>query len=78
MYIFFMEQEDITIITRITQLLETIDTEYRNTDYKQILQLSYNYLKTYCEHSFIDDYIDIDVECGKNITYCEKCLITKT
>ena len=34
-----MEQEDITIITRITQLLETVDTEYQNTDYKQILQL---------------------------------------
>jgi len=30
-----------------------------------------------CEHDFVDDYIDVDVERSEKITYCKKCSITK-
>lgn len=30
-----------------------------------------------CNHDFIDDYIDVDVERTEKITYCRKCHTTK-
>lgn len=32
--------------------------------------------KRKCNHSIVDDYIDIDTDKGQNITYCEKCFET--
>lgn len=30
-----------------------------------------------CEHEWVDDYIDIDLDKSMNITYCKKCETTK-
>ena len=43
---------------------------------KQNLSVSELYvvkLQNECEHQIVDDYIDTDVEDGKQIRYCEKC-----
>lgn len=30
-----------------------------------------------CDHDFVDDYIDVDVEKSQQITYCKKCNMTR-
>ena len=35
------------------------------------------YISDNCEHEWVDDYIDIDVEKSQQITYCYKCETNK-
>ena len=44
------------------------------TRYNNLLQLRSHQL--YCEHSFVEDLIDIDLERSKNIRYCSVCMFT--
>jgi len=39
----------------------------------QIAQLERKIETLCCNHSYVDDYIDISPESGKNIKYCEYC-----
>ena len=41
------------------------------------LEIIDTFIKEYCQHEWVDDYIDIDVEKGMNITYCKHCESTK-
>jgi hypothetical protein len=46
-------------------------------DYCRIIQEMNNYLKKYCNHKIIDDWIDTDPDNGgQNIKYCTKCFMT--
>ena len=44
-----------------------------NKDYGHIVHMMELYLKKYCQHDYITDYIDITSDYGCNITYCQKC-----
>lgn len=53
------------------------DSTEKFKDYCNIIQEMNNYLKKYCQHKIVDDWIDIDPEHGgQNIKYCMKCFIT--
>jgi len=46
-------------------------------DYCRIIQEMNNYLKKYCNHKIVDDWIDTDPDNGgQNIKYCMKCFMT--
>jgi len=46
-------------------------------DYCYIIQEMNNYLKKYCKHEIVEDWIDIDPDRGgQNIKYCIKCNLT--
>ena len=45
---------------------------------KEHLQIMTDFIRKYCVHEWIDDYIDTDVEKGMNITYCKYCELTPT
>ena len=34
-------------------------------------------IQTLCKHEWVNDYIDLDADKGRNICYCVKCEITK-
>jgi hypothetical protein len=73
------QQPDIDVFVRVIQLLETNQPINCNDDYNQIRLLAKLYLKNYCNHSIITDYIDTDVDNGgETIKYCEKCYMTYT
>ena len=40
---------------------------------KEFLEKINKYISDNCEHEWVDDSIDIDVERSQNITYCNKC-----
>lgn len=44
---------------------------------KENLKTINAFVRKYCEHEWIDDYIDIDVERGMNVTYCKHCELSK-
>lgn len=67
---------DVDIMTRVMGLLESLPCQDQNNDYKQIIDMVNTYLSKHCTHHIITDYIDIDVERGKTIRYCEKCSLT--
>tara|TARA_B100000035_G_scaffold143051_1_gene121748 strand:+ start:683 stop:1144 length:462 start_codon:yes stop_codon:yes gene_type:complete len=60
---------------RMKDIMSSLPDEYKNTESQEIETLIYNYLKKYCAHEIIDDYIDTDVEKGQTIKYCSKCYI---
>lgn len=40
---------------------------------KEFLEKINKYISNNCDHEWINDSIDIDVEKSQNITYCNKC-----
>ena len=40
---------------------------------KEFLEKINKYITDNCDHEWVDDSIDIDVERSQNITYCNKC-----
>lgn len=44
--------------------------------YEKIKTLVHDYLVEHCDHTIVDDWIDIDPEKSKYIRYCEKCELT--
>lgn len=44
---------------------------------KEFLEKINNYIYNNCEHEWVDDYIDIDVEKSQQIRYCWKCEANK-
>ena len=44
---------------------------------KEFLEKINKYISDNCEHEWVDDYIDIDVEKSQQITYCCKCETNK-
>ena len=48
------------------------DSQKKET-YEQIKDLVDNYLRIYCNHTLIEDWIDMDPDRSQCIVYCEKC-----
>ena len=66
-----------TILESSIHYLEVRKNNNILNDYCMVLEEVNKYLKKYCNHKIIEDWIDIDPERGGlNIKYCEKCHIT--
>ena len=60
-----IEVEDITIkVEDITIKVEDITIKVEDDTIEET-----------CQHEFIDDYIDLTTESGKNIKYCKYCFL---
>lgn len=59
---------------QIKNLLFTIPDEFKNDDCRNIEKDVSSYLKKFCIHDIIEDYIDLDPEKGKYINYCNVCM----
>jgi len=47
-----------------------------NSEYRKIYDLILEYIKTRCNHTIVEDYIDIGIDKTKQILFCELCLTT--
>lgn len=57
--------------------LETRNNNNNLNDYCYVLEEVNKFLKKYCNHKIVEDWIDTDPDRGGlNIKYCEKCYIT--
>ena len=53
------------------------DSTEKFKDYCRIIQEMNNYLKKYCDHKIVDDWIDTHPDNGgQNIKYCTICFMT--
>ena len=74
-----LSQTDLSTRTDSVQIVE--QKKYYLSKIKHITQTITNVTKDInqnCVHDFVDDSIDIDCECSKNITYCAICEYTKS
>ena len=58
---------------RMKEIMSSLPDEYKNKDCQEIENKICNYLKKYCIHEIIDDYIDINPELSQPVKYCNKC-----
>jgi len=69
--------DDIICMKEARQNLERLIGDASNIDeYINILNSIINYLSTHCNHTLIDDFIDIDHDTTKHIRYCKHCELT--
>jgi hypothetical protein len=72
------DQIDIHIMYRTKVAIETfLEFEDPNHEIIEIYKLVQEYMKKYCDHSFITDTIDNDVDVSETIEYCTKCFMNK-
>lgn len=67
--------EQVCFLSNILCTLNTTDNNYRNKEYNNIIDSIQVFLKIHCKHEYVNDYIDINDSCGKNIYYCNKCYL---
>ena len=67
-----------------TALIFSFLSNYELYDYEKILitrkknvDFFSKYLQTSCNHYFVEDYIDIDLDRSQQIIYCQYCEYTK-
>lgn len=53
--------------------LDQIPPSLRSPEYKKAVEYIQAILQEKCVHEYIEDYIDIDPDNGKYITYCIYC-----
>ena len=69
---------DSHIFTDSTQLINKRNLIQEEFIYvKQTVCKLTQQIQSLCKHDFVDDYIDIECEKSKRITYCKKCEYTK-
>ena len=62
------------MMTAKNTLIELTPTN--NTEYNKIIKEMNSFLLKYCNHVWINDSIDIDLDKSQMIRYCKKCCIT--
>jgi len=72
---------DINLMIKINKILHSLPfllekSKEKKEKCEKMKSLVNEYLKEYCKHSIIDDFIDIDPDRSKYIRYCEKCELT--
>jgi hypothetical protein len=70
-------QEDINLMCRARDLLDTHRISADNQEYQYILSRIKSYIHTHCEHEYIMDLVDIHPERSETIHYCKYCYCTK-
>jgi len=73
-----LEMEVAEYILEELNLIENIEHFKNKLKYFIILKdICERKIYKLCDHNFIDDYIDINLECSQKITYCTICEHTK-
>lgn len=67
-------ENDIDKMKQIKHILEYCT--FKNSEHKDILNATNDFLLKYCVHKIVKDSIDIDLDRSKTIYYCEKCELT--
>lgn len=70
------QETEVQQIFRIKLLLEQIPFDLRSRQYTEILDKCRFFLFKHCQHIYVFDYIELGVENGCNICYCDKCETT--
>jgi hypothetical protein len=65
--------DDIRLLVSSQISLSSHPIEKQNIHYRRILKSIEDYLRTYCNHNYVYDWIDVDVEQSKRVYYCEHC-----
>lgn len=68
------DNEALDTIMRAQYILNAIAKGEQNGSYREICRLIDAYIDMNCNHDYIDDMIDVDVERSQNIRYCKYCL----
>jgi hypothetical protein len=63
-------------MSRALAYLGGLPISLQNKEYSLIVKLANDYLKKYCQHEIVEDYIDTAPESCKKIFYCELCYKT--
>jgi hypothetical protein len=71
-----VEVENYLIKQNFIHLIEQKNIIIEKNKIKDYIESINNKIKKLCIHETIDDYIDIDVDTSKNISYCIKCNLT--
>lgn len=73
-----LENNDIQEILTIKKRIENLIKEQDNAHLRNALEQLNQFLNQNCPHDYVDDFIDIDPDRSMQITYCSKCMMTKT
>ena len=73
-----LENSDIQEVITIKKRIENLIKEQDNVHLKNALDQLNHFLNQNCSHHYIDDFIDIDPDRSMQITYCTKCMMTKS
>lgn len=70
------QETEVQYMFRVKLLLEQIPDNLRSREYAEILEKCKLFLLKYCNHKYVYDYIELGLENGCNICYCENCETT--
>jgi hypothetical protein len=73
-----LENSDIQEIINIKKVLENLIKEQDDAHLKNALEQLNQFIIENCRHDYVDDFIDIDPDLTMRITYCTKCMMTKS
>jgi hypothetical protein len=73
-----LENSDIQDVINIKKRIENLIKEQDNEHLKNALEQLNHFLIQNCSHDYVDDFIDIDPDRSMQITYCTKCMMTKS
>lgn len=77
------QKEKIIQLVEIKNVIESIhhfgiyQHELQDESLKKILNNIQTYISNNCNHKWINDSIDIDLDTSMNITFCEICSMTQ-
>jgi hypothetical protein len=73
-----LENSDIQEVLTIKKRIENLINEQDNAHLRNALEQLNQFLNKNCSHDYVDDFIDVDPDRTRKITYCTKCMMTKT
>jgi hypothetical protein len=73
-----IENIDIQEILNIKKRIENLIKEQDDAHLKNALEQLNYFLIQNCSHDYVDDFIDIDPDRSMQISYCTKCMMTKS
>lgn len=68
-----IQYQEFLKLTDCYKQLSQIPKQLQSPEYSKIVDSIRNLMQEKCVHEFIEDYIDIDPDNGKYITYCIYC-----
>jgi len=73
-----LENSDIQEVLTIKKRIENLIKEQDNAQLRNALEQLNQFLNQNCSHDYVDDFIDIDPDRSIKITYCTRCMMTKS
>ena len=72
-----LENSDIQEVLTIKKRIENLINEQDNAHLRNAVEQLNHFLNQNCFHDYVDDFIDVDPDRTRKITYCIKCMMTK-